>query len=763
MLNLKNITKKYVTGSFRQTALDDVSLSFRKTEFVSILGPSGSGKTTMLNIIGGLDRYDSGDLMINGKSTKGFKNEEWDSYRNHSVGFIFQNYNLINHMTVLSNVEVGMTLSGVSASERKQRALDVLERVGLKDHVGKKPNQLSGGQMQRVAIARALVNDPEIILADEPTGAIDTETSDQIMHLIRDISKDKLVIMVTHNEALAHEYSSRIVSLRDGKVISDTRPFDDHRESDALLKLKKTSMAFTQALKLSFSNLRTKKFRTLITAFAGSIGIIGIALVLSLANGLDSEINRLEMTTLAEFPVQIDQVAFNFDLARQGPPERIDADLWDEFPETDDVYPYEEVLLDIQHVNNISEEYIRHVETLDESLYHQITYSRSVQMNVLHKQAEDNVYRLNNGAVRFGPMIEEPAFFNESYDILRGTMPEDANGLLLVVDSYNRLNIDFFNALGIDTEDTSFSFDDFIGMTFKVPYLDDFYLENTETGRFYVNGDLFGLYHDDSGITLTITGVARVKENALSVIMGQGLKYHPDLVDLYLDNAKDAKIGIAQQQSDISVITGLPTTPVQIDQFLKSIGVIATPNQIRIYPVDFDAKQSITDHLDLWNEGLDDDTQIVYTDLAAVVTDLTSDVIDGISYVLIAFSAISLVVSSIMIGIITYVSVLERTKEIGLLRSLGARRKDISRVFNAETTIIGFTAGLIGVVFAYILTFPINWLIRRLVDGIENIAVMPVVAFFALIVISIFLTFVSGLVPSRIASRKDPVVALRID
>jgi putative ABC transport system permease protein len=434
MLNLKNITKKYVTGSFRQTALDDVSLSFRKTEFVSILGPSGSGKTTMLNIIGGLDRYDSGDLMINGKSTKGFKNEEWDSYRNHSVGFIFQNYNLINHMTVLSNVEVGMTLSGVSASERKQRALDVLERVGLKDHVGKKPNQLSGGQMQRVAIARALVNDPEIILADEPTGAIDTETSDQIMHLIQEISKDKLVIMVTHNEALAHEYSSRIVSLRDGKVISDTRPFDDHRESDALLKLKKTSMAFTQALKLSFSNLRTKKFRTLITAFAGSIGIIGIALVLSLANGLDSEINRLEMTTLAEFPVQIDQVAFNFDLARQGPPERIDADLWDEFPETDDVYPYEEVLLDIQHVNNISEEYIRHVETLDETLYHQITYSRSVSMNVLHKQAEDNVYRLYNGAVRFGPMIEEPEFFNESYEILRGSMPEDENGLLLVVD-----------------------------------------------------------------------------------------------------------------------------------------------------------------------------------------------------------------------------------------------------------------------------------------------------------------------------------------
>ncbi|MCF7932279.1 MAG: ATP-binding cassette domain-containing protein [Acholeplasmataceae bacterium] len=762
MLKLSHMTKRYEIGKFKQTALDDVTLAFRKTEFVSILGPSGSGKTTMLNMIGGLDRFDAGDLLINGKSTKHFTNEEWDSYRNHSIGFVFQNYNLINHMSVLANVELGMTLSGVSASERKTRSLAVLERVGLIDHVDKKPNQLSGGQMQRVAIARALVNDPDIILADEPTGAIDTETSDQIMHLIKEISKDKLVIMVTHNEALAHEYSSRIVSLRDGKIISDTNPYEMKDGSSALLKLKQTSMAFSQALRLSFSNLRTKKFRTLITAFAGSIGIIGIALVLSLANGLDSEINRLEMTTLAEFPVQIDQVAFNFDLARQGPPERIDADLWDEFPETDEVYPYEEVLLDIQHVNDISEDYIRHVEALDEALYHQISYSRSVNMTVLHKQAEDNVYKLNNGAVRFGPMIEEPDFFDQSYDVLEGSMPVNATELLLVVDSYNRLNINFFNALGIDTSDQSFTFTDFIGMQFKVPFLDDYYLENSE-GRFYTNGDLLGLYGDDSGIMLTISGIARVKENALSAIMGQGLKYHPGLVETYLDNAKDARIGVAQMSSDISVITGLPTTAAQIDQFLKSIGVISTPSQIRIYPVDFDAKQAITDHLDLFNEGLDDDMQVVYTDLAAIVTDLTSDVIDGISYVLIAFSAISLVVSSIMIGIITYVSVLERTKEIGLLRSLGARRKDISRVFNAETSIIGFTAGIIGVVSAFLLTFPINWLIRRLVDGIENIAVMPVLAFFLLIVISIFLTFVSGLVPARIASRKDPVVALRID
>ncbi len=443
MLKLQGITKKYETGAFKQTALDHVDLSFRKNEFVAVLGPSGSGKTTLLNIIGGLDRYDQGDLLIDGKSTKTFKDQDWDSYRNHSIGFVFQNYNLITHTSVLANVEVAMTLSGMTSEQRRARALEVLEEVGLKDHVHKKPNQLSGGQMQRVAIARALSNDPDIILADEPTGAIDSETSKQIMSIIQRISEDKLVIMVTHDERIAKTYANRIVSLSDGRVVDDSNPYESKASEGVLLKLKKTSMAFGQALKLSFSNLKTKKFRTLITAFAGSIGIIGIALVLSLANGLDKEIERLEVTTLAEFPIQIDTVAINIEAAsRVASPERTMPTLGmpilknPRFTHTNKYFW-------TSSTSTTSPRIISSVisKRLTPISHYEISYRRSVNMNVIFDRGENDFVRLNNRRVRFEPMIGEEDFFNASYDILEGSLPENKNELLLVIDEYNRLNL----------------------------------------------------------------------------------------------------------------------------------------------------------------------------------------------------------------------------------------------------------------------------------------------------------------------------------
>jgi putative ABC transport system permease protein len=767
MLSLKNITKKYEVGTFKQTALDQLDLDFREKEFVCILGPSGSGKTTLLNIVGGLDRYDEGKIYINGKSTENFTDREWDSYRNHAIGFVFQSYNLITHISVLENVEIGMTLSGLSPQERKERALEVLERVGLIDHINKKPNLLSGGQMQRVAIARALANDPDIILADEPTGAIDSETSRQIMTLIKEISKDKLVIMVTHDEAIAKAYANRIVSLRDGRVIDDTNPYKDPLKDEGFLKFKQTSMRFKQALKLSFNNLKTKLFRTLTTAFAGSIGIIGIALVLSLANGLNTEIDRLETSTLAQFPIQIDEIAFDLEAAQQaGPPgTNNENDGFEAFPDIDYVIPYERSISPVQTINNITDDYIDYVKDLDPALYNEIGISRRVNMILFSESASDIVFRVNPGAIGFEPTLNNDDYFNETYDILAGSLPTNETELLLVVDEFNRLNINLINELGFDINQETIAYDDFIGKTFKVFYLDEFYSESDTPGLFEPTreSDYRTLYESSSGITLTITGIARVDEESPTSFLGSGLKYHQDLELMFIENAQSSVFGNAQLSSDTDIITGTTLTPQVKNGLLRSYGVIDTPSQIRIYPVDFEAKNAITDYLDAYNESADEADQITYTDLASIITTLTSDIIDGVSYVLIAFSAISLFVSSIMIGIITYVSVLERTKEIGILRSLGARKKDISRVFNAETTIIGFFAGTIGVILAFLLTFPINAIIENLVDDISGLASLRLDHALILVLISIFLTFISGLIPARIASKKDPVIALRVD
>jgi putative ABC transport system permease protein len=717
-------------------------------------------------MIGGLDRYDQGDLLVNHKSTKHFKDDEWDRYRNHTIGFIFQNYNLINHISVLDNVIVGLTLTGMDPVARKERALEVLDRVGLKEHRDKKPNQLSGGQMQRVAIARALANNPDIILADEPTGAIDTETSKQIMTLIQEIAKDKLVIMVTHDERIAKQYADRTISLSDGKVTDDSNP---HQEADGkrdILNLKKTAMSFTQALKLSFNNLKTKKFRTIITAFAGSIGIIGVALVLSLANGLNNEIDNLEQTTLAEFPIQIDPIPINVEAIRdsqgyRGPDGEETPFI--EFPDVNEIYPYEESLPPFLRTNTITNEYLEYVRDLDNDLYHEITVNRPVSMNVIKQFSDTLTARLTMENINFEPSLTRQDTFEENYELLSGSKPSNQNELLLVVDRYNRLDVEGLNALGLDGSVDSYTFDDFLGMEFKVILPDDFYIYNETTELFSPVSDLNALYDSNTGITIEITGIARVKENAVASFLSQGIKYHPDLLDTYVEAAQSSTIGQAQLARDESVITGLAIDAQTKQSFLRNLGVNDNPSQIRIYPVDFAAKNAITEYLDAYNEGLDEEEQIIYTDLASVVTELTGDIIDGVSYVLIAFSAISLIVSSIMIGIITYVSVLERTKEIGILRSLGARKRDISRVFNAETTIIGFVAGTLGVIIAFLLTFPINALIHRLVDGLGDIAQLPFIAVVVLIIISIFLTFIAGLIPSSIASRKNPVDALRVD
>jgi len=769
MLKLVNLKKSYEVGTFKQNALNEVSLSFRKQEFVAILGPSGSGKTTLLNMVGGLDRYDSGDLLIEGKSTQNFKASDWDSYRNHAVGFIFQSYNLITHTSVLANVEIGMTLSGLDPNERKERALFLLEKVGLKDHVNKKPNQLSGGQMQRVAIARALANDPDIIMADEPTGAIDSETSTQIMTLIQEIAKDKLVIMVTHDEALAKKYAGRIVKLKDGVVIEDSNPYDDATEKEGSLFLKKTSMAFKQALKLSFNNLRTKKFRTLITAFAGSIGIIGVAMVLALANGLNVEIDELERSTLAQFPLQIDPFPINIEAAQSGgfgpPGPSLDDGGLEDFPDEKVVYPYEVTISQNQHINIITQDYLSFLDTLDESLYFEINASYDVRMPLYLRESENQFYSVNQGGggVDFESTVTSEEFLSQSYDIIDGRLPENENELLMVVDTKNRLNINFFSALGLSFDVESYSFDTFYDLDLYTFFPDDYYLENEETGRFLPSGDYESLVRDGLAVPLKIVGFARESEDSVAGFIDTGIKYHPDLEQRYIEEAQDSKIALAQSESDTSVITGLVLSSQQKSSILRQLGYDTTATQVLIYPVDFNAKTAIREALDEYNEALPGEEQIIYTDLAALVTDLTGDLINGVSYVLIAFSSISLVVSSIMIGIITYVSVLERTKEIGILRSLGARKKDISRVFNAETTIIGLTAGVIGVLIAYVLTFPLNLLISNLVDGIDNLAKLPVIAMVGLIFISIFLTFVAGLIPSRIAANKHPVDALRVE
>ena len=781
MLTLKNIKKSYTTGTFTQVALDGVSLNFRKNEFVSILGPSGSGKTTCLNVIGGLDKYDSGDLIINGKSTKEFKDYQWDAYRNNSIGFIFQSYNLINHLDIISNVEMGMTLSGISPQEKRKKALEVLERVGLKDHINKKPNQLSGGQMQRVAIARALANDPDIILADEPTGALDTKTSIQIMELIKDIAKDKLVIMVTHNPELAHEYSDRIIEFRDGKVVSDSNPLDKEFK-DGNYSLKRTSMNFFTALKLSGTNIKTKKGRTFLTAFASSIGIIGIAVILSLSTGFDTKIQETQSDALSEYPIFVSKTAQEVTeetmaAAREQMKDKMLGSS--NYSDAEEVFLYDSSENTILHTNNITDKYIDYLNEIDTSICNSIGYTRIVSMNLLTK-IDDAIKQVtfdggSSSSSFANPMMSgvselssypvmldsnSESYLEKNYDLLDGTYPIENTDLVLVVDSQNRVDINTLKNLGIDVENIdSIGFKDLVGMEFKLISNDDFY-EETDFGTYMPSTDYENMYNSDNSITLKISGILRQKEGSGVSILGNGIVYSDGLTQLVIDNSKDSNIVKSQENVNYNVLTREEIDDETKNNLLSYLGGNATPYAIMIYPNNFENKDLVIEYLDKYNYGEDDTEKIIYTDLAQSISDMTGGIMDGITVVLIAFASISLVVSLIMVGIITYISVLERTKEIGILRALGARKKDITRVFNAETFIIGTCSGLLGIGIAYALTFPINNILYNMTD-LENIANLNPVHAIILVIISVVLTMIGGWLPAKMAAKKDPVESLR--
>lgn len=763
MLELEKISKSYKTGSFVQQALKEVSIQFRNNEFVAILGASGSGKTTLLNIIGGLDQYDSGDLIINNKSTKKFKAIDWDRYRNHCVGFIFQNYNLIPHISILDNVEMGMTLSGVNSKTRKKKAKEALKKVGLLEHIHKKPNQLSGGQMQRVAIARALVNNPDIILADEPTGALDTKTSIQIMDLIKEIAKDKLVIMVTHNPDLAKDYATRIIEFKDGTKISDSNPVTEKEKDTSILKIKKTAMNFRTALKLSFNNIKTKKGRTLLTAFASSIGIIGIALILSLSNGFKIEVDNFEKNTLSQAPVIISTQAMTMSEETVSQIKKEDSP---KYPKEEKVYALEDVMETFLHTNILSDEYIEYVKKLDTSLLSGVSYQQATNFNIITKTKDG--YKLvvdssNWILLPTNPNKNESGIIYDNYDILAGKINEDEPGLILQVNSKNQIYKSTLEALGLSGKEVSF--EDILNQELKVVGNDDYYLQY---GSIFVpNQDLEKLYQNKNNITLKVQAIIRGKSDKEMITNGSGIGYTNALTELVISKNKDSKIVSYQEKSDYNILTNQPFDEKDGSMNTKEImlgylGKDVKPNVIYLYPKDFESKKEITTYLDKYNEGKEEKDVVEYTDMAAMISTLSGNIMDAITVVLVAFSSISLIVSSIMIAIITYISVLERIKEIGILRALGARRKDIKRVFNAETFIIGLTSGILGILIAYLLTIPANQIIENL-SGLAGVAKLNIYHAITLVIINIILTMIGGAIPSRMASKKDPVEALRTE
>lgn len=893
MLELNDIKKDYVTGSTTVSALKGINLRFRDCEFVSILGQSGCGKTTMLNIIGGLDKYTSGDLKINGVSTKNYKDRDWDFYRNNSIGFVFQSYNLIPHQTVLSNVELALTLSGVSKAERKKRAIEALEKVGLGEQIHKKPNQMSGGQMQRVAIARALVNNPDILLADEPTGALDTETSIQIMELLKEISKDRLIIMVTHNPELAKDYSTRIVRLLDGVITDDSDPYTlEDMEADIKAKeaakvkasekknkksgkKQKTSMSFFTALSLSFNNLMTKKTRTILTAFAGSIGIIGIAMILSISNGIQLYIDRVQRDTLSSYPITLQ--AESIDISSMVTSMTGNSDS-EEHEDKSKIYS-NDIMGDMINTmvkevksNNLSEfkKYIENGSSDIKSYVSDIQYSYDVPLNIYMKDTSNGVEQLNpstmfdsiygegatstssamssgmgmgmfsNSSV-WNQLLGNQQVLDEQYDVLAGHWPENYNEVVLVVDKNNEVDDYTLYSLGLkDPEevrtlfkkmmvgesyetkkDISYTFDEILDTEFKLVMPTDMYKYNDVTGTWddYSKDDKYMTNVVNNGTDIKVCGIIRPNDDAVSTSISSGIGYTAKLTEYIIEEVKNSEIAKAQlADTSVDVFTGVPfdndrnteitmddvnaymatlspeesaqmqamtsgmsddqilqlfsaslkarTTDATLDSNKSKLGItdLDTPSQIDIYATDFDSKEKVQNIIKDYNKLQQDDGKeenvINYTDYVGIMMSSVSTIINAISYVLIAFVAISLIVSSIMIGIITYISVLERTKEIGVLRSIGASKKDVSRIFNAETLIEGFVSGALGIVVTLLLCIPANALIKHLTD-ISNVAQLPVAGGVILIIISMFLTFIAGLIPAKLAAKKDPVVALR--
>lgn len=791
MLQIKNISKSYTTGDFTQKALDEVSVNFRRSEFVAILGPSGSGKTTFLNVIGGLDKYDSGDLIINGKSTKDFSDSEWDAYRNNSIGFVFQSYNLITHLNVLDNVEMGMTLSGVSEEEKKQKALDALEKVGLKEHAHKKPNQLSGGQMQRVAIARALANDPDIILADEPTGALDKKTSRQIMDLIKEIADDKLVIMVTHNPSLAESYADRIVKFEDGHVIDDSNPYGE-TETDSSYSLKKTSMSFKTALKLSGKNISTKKGRTILTALASSIGIIGIALILSLSDGFQAQIDKYQSNALNEFPIVISQASMVMDeeQAKESQQEWKNMLTGErEYADTDYVVLDDAPIENTIHINNFSDEFMTYLNNVDPGVCNSIGYTRTVTMNVLKKNADGSVswhnfptgisgmtdgdmnammnYSMSGVGLSSYPESlgdDSESYLEKYYDVIAGALPTNSHEVVLVVDADNSVNKATMESLGFDISGETIRFSDIVGTEYQLVGNDVFYTKS-QYGVYIQNSDYASMYDNEKNITLKISGVVRLKDGESVGLLGFGVAYSDELAQEVIELNSASQIVQDIKTSDIDLT---PTNPMSaVDEttrntLLLQYGGSASPSVIYLYPDNFETKDQLLTYLDAYNEGKADADIILYMDMSETITELTGSIMDAVTIVLIAFASISLVVSLIMIAIITYISVIERIKEIGILRALGARKKDITRVFNAETFIIGITSGALGIAIAYLLTIPTNMIIYKMTE-LENVARLNPLYALALVAISVVLTLIGGLIPAKMAANKDPVAALRTE
>ena len=833
MLELTNITKDYVSGDTTVKALKGVSIKFRKNEFVSILGQSGCGKTTLLNIIGGLDRYTDGDLSIDDISTKKYKDKDWDTYRNNRIGFVFQSYNLIPHQTVLSNVELALTLSGVSKSERRKRAMEVLEKVGLGDQIHKKPNQMSGGQMQRVAIARALVNNPDILLADEPTGALDSATSIQIMNILKDISKDKLIIMVTHNPELADKYSSRIIRLLDGKVVDDTNPYngkecDDDKATDKQdsknnkseetgkkAKKQKTSMSFATALSLSLNNLMTKKARTILTAFAGSIGIIGIALILSLSHGMRSYIHRVEQDTLSGYPLTIQKTAVDYSsFLGMGEEKKIEDKQPGRIYSNSMMSDMINKMLTSVTVNDLKSfmSYIESDESGIKDLTNDIQYSYDVDLNIYKADTSKGIFKVNPSTVfeilgmdqmtqggsmsmmgntdAWSEMIDNEELIKSQYDILDGRLPQEYNEVVLVVDKDDMISEYSLYALGLidisqlqkvfaqmqmgnvpeenlNDEQVSFTYDELLNQSFKLVVNTDVYVKDGNGYRDMSSDEEFMKRLLANSVDIKIVGILKPNGDASNASITTNVAYTNKLTQYLINTVNDSDI-VKEQLANpaVDVFTGEPFAENSYEANLTKLGVanLEDPASINIYPKDFKSKEKIVDIIDEYNAKLkaEGKEEIEYTDYVGLMMSSVSTIINAISYVLIAFVAISLVVSSIMIGIITYISVLERTKEIGILRSIGASKKDVSRVFNAETVIVGFVAGMIGIIITLLLNIPINIIIKNITD-ISGMSKLPVSGGVALVVISIILTFIAGLIPARVASKKDPVIALRTE
>ena len=817
MLSLKNIVKRYAAGENVVEALKGVSVNFRRNEFVSVLGPSGCGKTTLLNIIGGLDRYTSGDLVIEGKSTKDYTDKDWDAYRSNCIGFVFQSYNLIPHQTVLANVELALTISGVSKAARRARAKEALEKVGLKDQLHKKPNQLSGGQMQRVAIARALVNNPEIILADEPTGALDTETSIQVMELLKEVAKERLVIMVTHNPELAERYSTRIIRLLDGELVDDSAPYSD--EGDYVKKIeKKPRMGYKTAFALSIRNLMSKKGRTILTSVAGSIGIIGVALVLALSNGFSAYMARMQTDTLSAYPLTISESSIDLSSFNEIYESDMEAG---KFPELDNIFVQDafEKLIGMLKSNNLSDEFLAYLHEADPELYYAIQYDYGFDMNkyiftdiTINEsgmfaaidtviQMIENAYTeaippdlagmgVSTSFVRsYVPTITEMPdsedLIREQYDVIAGDFPsfseEGYNQIVLVVDEYNNVSDITLFLLGyiggtMDMSkpwESSFSFDPIKEISFEDLVGSKFYLADNDSAYLNQFGQYFNNVQesaaDKSGFEeLTVVGVLRPKENVTGVL-DTGLAYTTALTEHVLEENINSDIVAAAKNGDVVISNPLISTEnggYKSDSYsVRALAGDDSPSTISIYARSFDAKTAIKAHIDGWNTGKteDDENYIAYSDMMDMMFGMLNTMVDAVSYVLIAFTSISLVVSSVMIGIITYISVVERTKEIGVLRSLGASKFDISNVFNAETFLIGLFAGLIGIGVTYLLSIPLNIILRSLIEGVGALVVLNPLHALLLVVVSFVLTLIAGLIPARIASKKDPVIALRTE